>query len=106
MFEDVRDVVGGEEDVREADTDEGSALRAFDELKRCAKYDGAGAFAADESSGEVEVVFGEELIQIKSGDAAWDTGEFCAYLIGVGVADALESGVDLAGAAARLNVGF
>ncbi len=59
VLEDLGDVVGGEEDVGEANSYEGAALGAFDELERSAEDDGAGAFAADEGSGEVEIVFGE-----------------------------------------------
>ena len=88
VLKDLGDVVGGEEDIGEANSYEGAALGAFDELERSAQDDGAGAFAADEGSGEVEVVFGEELVEVEAGDAAGDAREFCADLIGVGVADA------------------
>ncbi len=104
VLEDVGDVVGGEEDVGEADADEGAALRAFDEVERGAEDDGAGAFAADEGAGDVEVVFGEELVEVEAGDAAGDAGEFCADRVGVGVADVLEGGVDFADAAAGCDV--
>jgi hypothetical protein len=104
VLEDLGDVVGGEEDVGKANADEGAALGAFDELEGGAEDDGAGAFAADEGAGEVEVVFGEELVEVEAGDAAWDAREFCADLIGVGVSDALEGGVDFADAAAGGDV--
>ncbi len=104
VFEDLGDVVGGEEDVGEADADEGAALGALDELEGGAEDDGAGAFAADEGAGEVEVVFREELVEVEAGDAAGDAGEFCADVAGVGVADMFEGGVDLAGAAAGGDV--
>ena len=104
VLEDVGDVVGGEEDVGEADADEGAARWAFDEVERGAEDDDAGAFAADEGSGDVEVVFGEELVEVEAGDAAGDVGELCADLVGVGVADGFESGVDLADASAGCDV--
>jgi hypothetical protein len=63
VFEDLGDVVGGEEDIGEADADEGAARWGLDELQRGAEDDGAGAFAADEGSSEVEVVFGEERLR-------------------------------------------
>jgi hypothetical protein len=105
VLEDLGDVVGGEEDVGEANADEGAARGAFDELEGGAEDDGAGAFAADEGSGEVEVVLGEELVEVEAGDATGDAGEFCADLVGVGVADVFEGGVDFAGAAAGGDVG-
>jgi hypothetical protein len=58
MGEDEWDVVGGDEDVFEAYTDEGAELRALDEVEGCSEDDDAGAFAADEGAGYVEVVFG------------------------------------------------
>ena len=75
VFEDLRDVVGGEKDEREAEADEGAAGWGFDELECGAEDDGAGAFAADEGAGDVEVVFGEELVEIVAGDAAGNVGE-------------------------------
>ena len=68
----LRDMVGGEEDVGKANADEGAALGAFDELQRCTEDDGAGAFAADQGAGNVEVVFGEQLVEVEAGDAARD----------------------------------
>ena len=110
VFEDVGDMVGCEKDVWEADADEGAAGWTFDELKRSAEDDGARTFATDERSGYVEVVFGQELIQIKAGDAAGNAGESCAHLVGVCVADMFEGGVDLADATAcsdvRVEFGF
>ncbi len=103
--EDERDVVGGDEDVFEAYADEGAVLGALDEVERGSEDDDAGAFAADEGSGYVEVAFGEELVEVEAGDAAGDVGEFCADEVGVGVAEALELGVDLAGAASGGDVG-
>ena len=67
----------------EADADEGTAGWAFHELQGCAKDDGTGAFAADEGTGHVEVVFGEQFVEIKAGDAAGDTWESRTDLFGV-----------------------
>ncbi len=47
VLEDLGDVVGGKEDVGEADADEGAAGWGFDELQCGAEDDGASAFAAD-----------------------------------------------------------
>ncbi len=106
MFEDLGDVVGGEEDVGKADADEGAAGRGFDELEGGSEDDGAGAFAAYEGSGEVEVVFGEELVEVVAGDSAGDLGEFPADFVGVGVANFFEGGVDFSGAASGFDVSF
>ena len=103
--EDEWDVVCGDEDVFEADADEGAELWALDEIECGTEDDGAGAFAADEGSGYVEVAFGEKLVEVEAGDAAGNVGELCADLIGVGVADALELGVDFSGAASGGDVG-
>ena len=89
-LEDLRHVVGGEEDVREADAEEGAAGWGFDELKSCAEDDGAGAFAADEGAGEVEGVFREQFVEVEAGDAAGDVGKLLADEVGVGVAKDLE----------------
>ena len=103
--EDLRDVVGGEEDVGEANADEGSAGWGFDELEGGAEDNGAGAFAADQGSCEVEVVFGEEFVEVVAGDSARDAWEAGADLVGVGVAELFERGVDLADAASGGDVG-
>jgi hypothetical protein len=76
--EELGDVIGCDENVFEAYADERAARWTLHEAQRGSEDNGAGAFAADERAGYVEVVFGEELVEIKAGDAAWDVGELGA----------------------------
>ena len=46
VLEDLRDVIGGEKDEREAEADEGTARRRFDEFESGSEDDSACAFAA------------------------------------------------------------
>jgi len=71
----------------------------------CAEDDGAGALGADDGACEVEAVLVKKLVQIESGDAAWDAGKFDADLLGVSVANGFEGGVDFGDAAAGGDVG-
>ena len=48
----------------------------------------------------LEAVFGEQVVEVVSGDAAGDVGELAADLIAVAVGEGLEAGVDFGAAAA------
>ncbi len=91
MGEDLRDVVGCQEDVFKANAHEGAVLRALDELQRGAENDGAGSFAADQCARDVESILRKKLVQIEAGDAAGDAWKSLAHQLGVGVSDALEA---------------
>ena len=78
VFEDLGNVVGGEEDVGKAERRRECGRGDLDELESGAEDDGAGAFAADEGAGDVEAVFGQELVEVVAGDAAGDAGKLCA----------------------------
>ena len=92
--EDGGDVVGGEEDVGEAEGDEAAVLGAGFEVAGGFEDGDAGALGADEGAGDVEVVFGEELVEVVAGDAAGDVGEALADEGGIFVAEAFEAFVD------------
>ena len=86
---DFGDVIGALENVGIGDYEEHSMLRAFDEAAGGFEDCGAGSFGADEGAGDVESVFGEEIVEVVAGDAAGDLGEFLADEIGVGGGDLL-----------------
>ena len=94
--EELGDVVGGDEDVGEAEHDQRAALRARRSAAAWPRDDDARAFAADQRAGHVEAVFGQQLVEVVAGDAARDAGKLLADEVGVAIANALQSGVDLA----------
>ena len=100
VLESERDGVGGEKRIGEAQHGEHAEGRAGGEVERGGDDVGAGAFGADQRAGHVEVVFGQQLVEVVAGDAAGDAREFFADQGGVAVADAGEARVDLAHAAA------
>ncbi len=75
---DFGDVVGALENVGIGDDQEDSCWRAFDEAAGGFEDCGAGSFGADQGAGDVESVFGEEIVEVVAGDAAGDVGEFLA----------------------------
>ncbi len=105
MLEDARDGVGGQEGVGEAQHGEHAEGRAGGEVEGGGDDGGAGALRADQRAGDVEAVFGEQLVEVVAGDAAGNAGEFFADKLGVSVAQAGEAGVDFADTAAGADEG-
>ena len=100
VLEHLRHGVGGEEGVGESERGEDAVRGAVSKVERGGDEGGAGAFAADEGAGHVEVVLGQQLVEVVAGDAARDARKASADEVGVAVADAREAGVDLTDAAA------
>ena len=100
VFEGEGDGVGGEKGIAEAEHGEHAEGRAGDEVERGGDDVGAGAFRAHQRAGDVEVVFGQQLVEVVAGDAAGNARELFAHQGGVAVANAREARVDLAHAAA------
>ena len=100
VFEGERNGVGGEKGIAEAEHGQDAEGRAGGEIERGGDDVDAGALRADQRAGHVEVVFGQQLVEVVAGDAAGNAGKFFADQCGIAVADAREAGVDLAHAAA------
>ncbi len=92
MFEGERNGVGGEKRIAEAEHGEHAEGRAGGEIERGGDDVGAGALGADQRAGDMEVVFGQQLVEVVAGDAARNAGKLFADQGGVAVADAREAG--------------
>ncbi len=84
---DFGDVVGALKNVGIGYDQENALRRAFDQAAGGFEDCGAGSFGTDQGAGDVEAVFGEEVVEVVAGDAAGDWGEFLADLIAVGFGD-------------------
>ena len=62
--------VGRVEDAGKGDEQHGAGGRGLDEAGFGAEGEDAGGFGADEGAGDVEAVFGEEVVEVEAGDAA------------------------------------
>src|SRR5262245_32631277 len=88
-------MIGGRVGVGIAEADERSMLRTGNQPRARVGDDDAGAFGADERARHVESVFGEQLIEVVSGNAAGDIWKTTANQIRVLVADGAQLRVDL-----------
>ena len=70
VFEGERDGIGGEKRIAEAEHGEHAEGRAGGEIERGGDDVGAGAFRTHQRAGDVEVVFGQQLVEVIAGDAA------------------------------------
>ena len=70
--------------------------RAGGEIERGGDDVGAGAFRADQRARDVEVVLGQQLVEVVAGDAAGNARKLFANQIRIAIADAREARVDLA----------
>ena len=100
VLERERDGIGGEKAVGESKDGEDAMGRAGSEVERGGEDVDAGAFAADESAGDVEAAFRQELVEVVAGDATRDARKSFLDFGGVCVADARKALVDAADAAA------
>ena len=100
MLEGERNGIGGEERIVEAEHGKDAKRRAGGEVQRGGNDVGAGAFGADQCARHMEIVFGQQLVEVVAGDAARNAREFFADQSRVAVADAGKACVDLARAAA------
>jgi hypothetical protein len=91
-----RNGVAGGEDIGEADHDEHALGRAVHEPQPGFQHRDASAFAADQCAGDVESLFGQELVEIVAGDTARDLRIAGADQIGVAMAQFVELAIDLA----------
>ena len=95
MLHDLGDVIGALIDVGIGDDEQDALRRTFDQAAGGFENRGAGSFGADQGAGDVEAVFGEQVVEVVAGDAAGDVGKFLADQIAVLIGDLLEGGVDL-----------
>ena len=100
VFEGEGNGIGGEKGIAEAEHREHAEGRAGGEIERGGDDVGAGAFRAHQRAGDVEVVFGQQLVEVVAGDAAGNARKLFAHQGGVAIADARQACVDLADAAA------
>ena len=98
VLHDFGDVVGALIDVGIGDDQQDALRRTLDQAAGCFENRDAGAFGADQCAGDVEAVFGEQVVQVVAGDAARDVGELLADQIAVCVGDLFQGGVDVVGA--------
>ncbi len=103
VFEGERDDVGGEKGIVETEHGEDAEGRAGGEIERGRDDIDAGALRTHQSAGNIEVVFGQQLVEVVAGDTTRDAGKFFADQFGVAVANAREAGIDLSYAAARAD---
>ena len=75
VLEGERDGVGGEKRIVETEHGEDAEGRAGGEVERGGDDVGAGALRADQRAGHVEVVFGQQLVEVVAGDAARNAGK-------------------------------
>ena len=80
---DFGDVIGALINVGIGDDEQHALRRTFDQAACGFENRGAGSFGADQGAGDVESVFGEQVVQVVAGDAAGNVGEFLADEIGV-----------------------
>ena len=98
--EDFGHVVGGDEGVFETEDDQAAMLRARLELAGGFEDGDASAFGSDEGTGNVEAVFGQKFVEVVAGDASGNFGKAGLHEGRIRVAQALQTGVDLAFASA------
>ena len=103
---DFGNVIGALINVGIGDDQQHALGRAFDQAARGFENGDAGAFGADQCASDMEAVFGQEVVQVVSGDAAGDVGETLADQIAVGGGDGLQLGVDFGAASAGSEDAF
>src|SRR6266404_2335739 len=94
MLHDVGDVVGTEINIGPSDNEQPPRRRTLDQAAGGFENRDASAFRADESTRHVKAVFGEQVVEVVSGNAARNVGELATNLLSVAVGDGVESSID------------
>ena len=105
VLHDLRDVIGAEINVGPSDDQQHPRRRTLDEAAGSFENRDASAFGADQRARHVKAVFGKQMVEVVSGDAARNVRELAADLFAVAVGETLESGVDF-GAASTFTRAF
>src|SRR5215211_6639341 len=95
MLEDLRDVVGGTEDVLIATHQERASRWTRDEPQGRLQYRRRGPLASDQRPCDVEAMLGQELVQVVAGDPPRDVRIAHADLVGVTVPQIPKPAVDV-----------
>src|SRR5208282_109606 len=103
MLHDLRDVVGADVDVGPSDDEEHPRRRTFDETAGGFENRDACAFGTDQRARHVKAAFGEQVVEVVSGNAARNVGKLAADLLAVAVGEGLEAGVDFGAASTFAN---
>src|SRR6266446_2034422 len=94
MLHDLRDVVGTEINIWPSDDEQRPRWRTLDQTAGGFEHRDASSFRADERARHVKAVFGEQVVEVVSGNAARNVGELAANLLSVAVGDGVESSID------------
>src|SRR5690349_19333248 len=100
MLEDARHGVARLEDVRKAEHRERPAGRAPHQLDRRLEDSDARPFAPDQRARDIEAVLGEQVVEVITGDAAWNVRVAGAHEVAIAPPQRVETAVDLAAPAA------
>src|SRR6266478_9644744 len=100
MLHDLGDVVGAEIDIAPSDNEQHPRRRTLDQAASGFENRHTSTFGTDESARHVKAIFGEQVVEVVSGNAARNVGELATNLLSVAVGDGLEPCVDFRAAAA------
>jgi len=105
-FEDRRNLFGGDENVRVAQSNQGSVLGTVNQPQFGFEDGDASAFSPDESARYMEAIFGQKLIQIVARHTPRNFGIACANQLAILLPNRPKLCVDVAAAAALSNDGI
>ena len=103
MLHNLRDVVGGKINIGPSDNEQHPRRRTLDETASGLENRDASAFRADQRAGHVKTAFGQQVVEVVSGNAPWNVRELAADLVAVAVREGLEAGVDFGAASTLVN---
>src|ERR1019366_7540707 len=103
MLHDLRDVVGADVNIGPSDNEQHARRGTLDEAAGGFENGDASAFGADQRARHVKAAFGEQVVEVVSGNAARNVGKLAADLLAVAVGEGLEAGVDFGAASTFAN---
>src|ERR1700687_423077 len=103
VLHDLRDVVGTDVNIGPSNDKQHARRRTFDQAAAGFENRDASAFGANQSARHVKAVFGEQVVEVVSGNAAWNVGKLAAGLLAIAVGEGLEAGGGLSAAAPFAN---
>ena len=99
MLHDLGDVIGADVNIGPSDDEQHPRRWTLDQAAGSFEDRDASTLGPDQRAGHMEAVFGEQVVEVVSGNAARNIGKLAANLLAIAVGEGFEAGVDLGAAA-------
>src|SRR5271163_2403625 len=104
MLHDLRNIIGTDINIGPSHHQQHACRRTLDQTASCFEDGDASSFRTDQGARDMKAAFGEQVVQVVSGDATWNVGKPAPHLVPVAICDRPKARVDFGATATFANV--